>query len=142
MLFDHPVRRTASYELSDKERGESRGENQACTSHKRSVAAPKCGRNLQVSDQKTTSKFACVYATPVSVSSHCALAYHKTATATAETERPVPNGFNKSIKTWFEILLTGYLDMVMWFCLSRCGGSNADGTIFDRVQFVEQLATL
>lgn len=134
MLFDHPVRRTASYEGSDKEKGESWGENQACTTHKRSMDAPKCCPK--------TFKFACVYVTPVSVSSHCALAYHRTATATAKTGRPVPNGFNKSIKTWFEMLFTGYLDMVMWFCLARHGGLNADGTIFDRVQLVEQLATL
>lgn len=40
------------------------------------------------------------------------------------------------------MLFAGYLDMVMWFCLARRGGLNADGTIFDRVQLAEQLATL
>lgn len=79
--------------------------------------------------------------TAESVSFHCVVAYYRTATATAKKERPVPNGIDKSIKTWFKMLFTGYLDMVLRFCLAHCNGLCVDGTILT-VQLFEQLTTL
>lgn len=73
-----------------------------------------------------------MYVTTVSVSSHCVLDSLRNATVTEKKKRSVPNGINKSIKIWLKMLLTGYLGMVMWFCLTRSDDLNVDGTIFDK----------
>lgn len=44
----------------------------------------------------------------------------------------MPNGLNKSIKIWLKMLFTGYLGMVMWFCLARSDDLNVHGTIIDK----------
>lgn len=62
-------------------------------------------------------------------------------TATATARRPLPGGINKSIKIWSKVLFTGYLGIEMWFLFGTVRWVN-DGTIFDRVRLVQQLATL